>query len=479
MSKRFAVAAGLLAAGLALGVAIPAWAATSYPNDYFFVTGDDQWALTGTAASINAPAASCASTGAGIVAADVDTGANFSHPDLAGKLIAGAAFLGGTAPDKDHPTGTGQSAVQDDNGHGSMTTGIMVADTNNGQGIAAVAPDARALIVKVLDSNGRGYDSDIADGIEWAADHGAQVINLSIGPGDIAGTGVAPPGTAATSLIPGAIQYAYDHGVAVAVAAGNSGISTADYLTLRQQATAVTVGALGPADMVASYSNYGYGVSLYAPGGDAPPGTPASIHNLIVSTFVESGGADYGIGQGTSFAAPHAAGVLAQLMATGMSAHQAIGTIDARTATSADGFPQLDAAGALGRSKSALCGTPSTGGAIAPSGVVGPGGKPAPVPAATSRPAPPHSAAARTAVPVAGAPAPSASASTSAPAPGVVKAPAGLGVLPRSRATTPPGSSGGGAPSPLLLAALVGVVVLGAPLGRSVIMRLRRPRGPA
>jgi serine protease len=473
--KRTAISLAALASALGL-TTLSAAAATSYPNDYFFVEGD-QWALSGSAVSINAPAAWCAGTGANIVIADVDTGANFGHPDLSGKLIAGAAFLGGTAPDKNHPTGTGQAAVQDDNGHGSMTTGIMVADTANGQGIAAVAPAARALIVKVLDANGSGYDSDVADGVEWAVDHGANVINVSIGPGSIAGTGVAAPGTAATSLIPQAIQYASQRGVAVAVAAGNSGISAADYISLSQQRQALTVGALGPGDQVASYSNYGYQVSIYAPGGDAPSKDAESLQNLIVSTGLTGQYPEYFMGEGTSFAAPQVAGVLAQLMATGMSASQAMSAVTAHAGGSADGFPQLDAAAALGRAHNALCGSPSTTGTVAPpGGVSGPGGKQQALPPPASRPAPtappqhtapPAAAAGRT-------PNPTASASPGAVVPG-----GGDQAQPGGRRATPPaaspGSGGGAAPNPLLIAGLTGVVLVGAPAAAWLVRAMRPP----
>ncbi|MDQ6748774.1 MAG: S8 family serine peptidase, partial [Candidatus Dormibacteraeota bacterium] len=151
------------------------------PDDPGFA---QQWALSGSAASIHAPQAWCSSTG-GVLVADVDTGADFGHADLAGKLVAGARFTSGRG-DESQPDGVGQAAVQDDHGHGTMTTGIMVADTNNGVGIAGVAPSARALIVKVLvpDNKGSasGYGNDVAAGIAYAADYpGVRVINLSIG----------------------------------------------------------------------------------------------------------------------------------------------------------------------------------------------------------------------------------------------------------------------------------------------------------
>lgn len=467
--KRPAIA--LAAAAAALLHAGAAWAATSYPNDYFFVSNDDQWSLTGTAASINMPAAWCASTGAGIVVADVDSGANFAHPDLQGKLIAGAAFLNDN-PVGSGPSGTGAAAVSDDFGHGSMTTGIMVARTGNGQGIASVAPDAQALIVKVLNSSGSGYTNDVASGIRWAADNGANVINISIGPGEVVqGTGI---GASTGNAITQAINYAASKGVAVALAAGNGAIPTADYITLRQNLQAVIVGALGPSDQIASYSNYGYNVNLYAPGGDAPSQSDQTLQNEIVSTYIQDGNFNYAIGEGTSFATPMVAGVLADVMAVnGKNAQQAIQTVTSRTGTSADGAPQLDAAAALGRSKSQLCGSASTAGTVAPSGFIGSGGHPASLPPATPKPAAPRTstpapAATRQAVAAATSPTPSATAGSGSVQSG------GGGADPGGRAQPPenPSGSGGGGGTALLIVLLV-LIVVGAPAAAAIRGRMR------
>src|SRR5204863_4513613 len=108
------------------------------------------------------------SKGDNVTIAVVDTGVDAQHPDLAGRVLPGASFV---------PT---TNVVQDDNGHGTMVAGILAATSNNGRGIAGIAPHARILPVKVLDASGGGNDPDIADGIRWAADHGANVINLSL-----------------------------------------------------------------------------------------------------------------------------------------------------------------------------------------------------------------------------------------------------------------------------------------------------------
>lgn len=327
---------------------------TSAVNDPFFAN-HEQWALAGAPASIDAPPAWCVATGKGVTVADVDTGADFRHPDLAGKLLAGAAYLGGLAPYPGNPTAgpNHPNAVTDANGHGTLTAGIIGADTDNGIGIAAVAPAAKLLIVKVLDNSGNGYDSDVANGIRWAADHGARVINVSIGPG----VGVA---TGATSDIPNAVQYAASRNVAVAIAAGNQALPLADYLGLKNYA--LIVGALNPNGTVASYSDYDPArfsttVSIYAPGGT---GTSSSnereqLAQNVVSTYFNGG---YAADAGTSFATPQVAGTLALLMGMGYTAARARQRI-VSTAVNRGGHPELDTASAVGQTR----GCPASGSA--------------------------------------------------------------------------------------------------------------------
>lgn len=372
--KRLARAAMVLSAcwTLLLSSAALAHAMPSNPDDPFFAA-NDQWALAGATASIQAPDAWCVATGKGITVADVDTGADFSQPDLAGKLIAGAQFLGGTAtyPGGQPTGGPGDpAAVADGDGHGTMTAGIIGADTGNGIGIAAVAPSVKLLIVKVLDNSGHGYDSDVANGIVWAVDNGAQVINLSIGP-DVG------LDTTVNSDIPSAIQYAAQNNVAVAIAAGNSSLPTSAYLGIQQYA--LVVGALNPDGTVASYSNYSASaqpadVSIYAPGGTGTTSTDQAtqLAQNIVSTYLGGG---YATGAGTSFATPQVAGTLALLMGMGDSAATARNQVLA-TAVTRGGIPELDTAAAVGHTT----GCPgSTGAASAPPALQGSvASKPAP-----------------------------------------------------------------------------------------------------
>ena len=445
----------LVLAGVAvttcLAGGLDAEAVSSTPNDPYFAS---QWGLWGATASIGAPAAWCAGTGTGVTIADVDTGADFGHPDLAGKLVPGAAFLSGTGS----PSGSGAAAVQDDNGHGTMTTGIAAADADNATGIAGVAPGARVLVVKVLAGNGSGSDSDVAAGIRWAADHGAQVINVSIGV-DVGGTGVGVA-TGLTSSIPGAVQYAAQRGAAVALAAGNGSMPASGYVTLANTPGVLVVGALQRDGSRASYSNFSYQVSVYAPGG---AGTSSSdqatrLQQDVVSTYLGGG---YATGAGTSFAAPHVAGVLALLMARGMSASAAAQRITA-SADIRSGMPELDAASALG--VAGACGPPPAGAAggqtnHAVSGAAGGSGAGAVPTGAAAAVAGAHAAGAVTPGPALGGDgAPLAAVARSAP-PGAARTPAA------------PGSGSAGMPG--WAGALAAVAVVGTG-GTAWLLRRRR-----
>ena len=186
-----------LAAGL---LAAPAQAATNDP------LRAQQWGLD----QIHAEAAWPATTGAGVVVAVVDSGVDLTHPDLQANLVPGATFIEcGPNPcgngDWKGPDGVGQA----NDAHGSHVSGIIAAVTNNGIGVAGVAPDAKIMPIKALE-DGSGSFEDIAAGIRYAADHGADVINMSIG---------AVPGAQALSLtgldtsVTDAIAYADSKGV--------------------------------------------------------------------------------------------------------------------------------------------------------------------------------------------------------------------------------------------------------------------------
>ncbi|CAG0992104.1 partial serine protease, partial [Anaerolineae bacterium] len=221
--------------------------------------------------NIRAPQGWDYSTGSSSVTiAILDTGVDLGHADLAGKIVPGYDFV------------NDDSVPQDDNGHGTYAAGIAAAIGNNGVGVAGVSWGARIMPVKVLNAGGGGFFADTADGIVWATDYGAQIINLSLG-------GVSP-----STVLQDAVDYAYGKGVLLVAAAGN------DNGTIRYPArypNVVAVGAVDGLNNRAWNSNYGAELDLVAPGVN------------IYSTTI--GG--YGYDSGTSMAAPYVSGLAAIL----------------------------------------------------------------------------------------------------------------------------------------------------------------------
>jgi thermitase len=213
------------------------------------------------------------------VIAILDTGVDMTHPDLAAKIISpGHDF----ANDDDDAT--------DDHWHGTHVAGIAAADTNNSTGIAGVAWNCRILPVKVVDASGSGWYSWIIDGIIWAVDHGADVINLSLG--DIIDD----------EFLRDACRYAHDNGVVVVASAGNDGTEGVFY-PAAYDAYVLAVAASDFNDAVAAFSSFGPEIDVAAPGvwiiGPAP------------QAYVGTGALPYLFASGTSMAAPHVAGLAA------------------------------------------------------------------------------------------------------------------------------------------------------------------------
>ena len=241
--------------------------ASETPNDTYW---DKQWNLV----KVQAPEAWNFTHGSpNINIAILDTGIDSSHPDLANKITKIINF-------------TSSPNAEDGYGHGSHVAGIATAATNNLTGVAGLGFDSSIFNVKVLGDNGFGYDSWVAQGIVWATDNGAQVINLSLGD------------TAASQVMEEAVNYAWNNGVVVVAAAGNSGTSSPFYPAYSENCIAVA--ATDASDNLASWSNYGDWVDLTAPG---------------VSIYSTVRGGNYGYRSGTSMASPHVAG-LASLLAT-------------------------------------------------------------------------------------------------------------------------------------------------------------------
>ena len=207
-----------------------------------------------------------------IIIAVVDTGVSFSHTDLSGKCLTGYDFV------------NEDSDASDDNGHGTMVSGIIGASTNNSTGIAGAAWNCSILPVKVLDSEGSGYYSDLVEGIIYAADQGAKVINLSLG------------GSGTSIALENAINYAYNKGTVIVASAGNSN-GAVEYPAACSNV--IGVAAVDNSDVKSSYSCYGSGVSFTAPG------------NSVYSTYYGGG---YVSGSGTSFSAPFVSSLAALIL---------------------------------------------------------------------------------------------------------------------------------------------------------------------
>jgi type VII secretion-associated serine protease mycosin len=253
------------------------------PNDTYYSTY--QWNLP----QIRAPYAWAVSTGSSdVIVAVLDSGADLTHPDLQGQLVAGYDFVNGD----DNPS--------DNEGHGTHVAGIVAAHTNNGQGVAGVAWGSKIMPVKVLDWRGRGTHSQGADGIIWATGQGARIINLSLG------------GESSSATLQNAVNYAYDHGVLVVAAAGNEYEEGNPVIYPAAYPHVLAVAATGDQDEHADYSETGTYVDVAAPGGNPSSSWDANPDHWILSTYWRGAGyGEYLQVAGTSQAAPHVAGLAA------------------------------------------------------------------------------------------------------------------------------------------------------------------------
>ncbi|MYL34668.1 S8 family serine peptidase [Pontibacillus yanchengensis] len=208
----------------------------------------------------------------------IDSGVDYNHPDLDDKTIKGYDFV-----DNDYDP-------MDEKNHGTHVAGTAAAETDNATGIAGMAPNTSILAVRALNAQGSGTLADIADAIVYAADQGAEVINLSLGC------------NCDTTTLENAVNYAWDKGSVVVAAAGNDGVSTtfepASYNNV------IAVGAIDQNDQKASFSNYGTWVDVVAPG---------------VSIAATVPGNGYAYMSGTSMAAPHVSGLAGILASQGRS----------------------------------------------------------------------------------------------------------------------------------------------------------------
>ena len=264
------------------------YSAFDTPNDPSY---GKQWNLR----SINVEQAWDETKGEGITVAVIDTGVS-QVPDLKQtKFAKGYDFV------------NDRSNAGDDNGHGTHVAGTIAQSTNNRYGVAGIAYEAKIMPLKVLAKAGGGTIADIAEAIKFAADNGADVINMSLG------------GGGASQAMQEAIDYAYNKGVVIIAAAGNANQNSSSYPA--RYPHVISVSALDSSGNKAPYSNYGAGVDISAPGG-------SETGKILQETIDPSNGKPVFAGfQGTSMAAPHVAGVAALIKATGIEQPDEIASI--------------------------------------------------------------------------------------------------------------------------------------------------------
>ena len=243
-----------------------------------------------------------------VTIAVIDTGVDYTHPDIAGNYIAGGYDW---INDDDDP--------MDDHGHGTHCAGIAAAVSNNTLGIAGIAQSG-IMAEKALDSQGNGTSSLTAEAIRHAADNGADIISMSLGASE------------QSNILKEACQYAWEKGCILVAASGNSGTGRVYYPAAYD--TVIAAGSVGRTGLRSSFSNYGTGLELVAPG------------EAILST---TPGSTYTTKSGTSMACPHISGVAALILSRypGMSNQE----VRARLAETADdlGVPGRDILYGYGR----------------------------------------------------------------------------------------------------------------------------------
>ncbi len=290
-----------------IGGAPGGWAAVQWDFDGPFGVGAEQaW---GNLIADGAPG------GAGVIVAVLDTGIAYKNwgrfrrsPDLnTTQFVRGYDFIDPGAYPVDH------------NGHGTHVASTIAESTNNGYGLTGLAYGVKLMSVRVLDTSGEGDAAVIAQGVRFAVNHGAQVINMSL---------EFDPGVTASDIpeLISAIRYAHHRGVVVVAAAGNEGTRTVAYPA--RAPSVISVGATTQHGCLADYSNDGPQLTMVAPGGGAdanlpddpncdPNGAPGG--DIYQVTFLGPNPRKFGIPpgyDGTSMAAPHVSATAALVIAS-------------------------------------------------------------------------------------------------------------------------------------------------------------------
>ncbi len=283
---------------------LPAVAASAgdFPNDPLFRY---QWHME----QIRVRQAWPWSTGRDAVVAVIDTGVAWTDHERFHRVedLAGTRFVPG------YDFVNRNRYALDDHAHGTHVAGTVAQTTNNGKGVVGVAFDAAIMPIKVLSGRGFGSLGDIADGIRFAADHGANVINMSLG------------GPIPSSVLGDAVRYAHRRGTLVVSAAGNENRARPSYPAAFPES--MSVSAVDFNEELTFYTNHGPDIDIAAPGGDTRAdrngdGKPDGVlQNTILVGNPEK--EDYLFFQGTSMAAPHVAGAGALLAAQGVTSPSA------------------------------------------------------------------------------------------------------------------------------------------------------------